>query len=146
MNWKNEAVHKLKRYNYMRRSLASIPLDLERLELDSQSLRSPDFRQIATSTGGSHRREDALVDNLMHRQELELALQRATLWVQNVEQALDAIDPTSRALLLAVYASEEPIGITQLCQQLNLERSSFYRKRDTGLEAFTLALYGSLES
>lgn len=146
MDWKNEAVRKLKRYPYMRRSLSSIPLDLERLELENQQLHSAGFRQISTPDGSPRHREDALVDNLMHRQELELALQQAALWVRNVEQALETLEPAARKLLLSLYSSEEPPTVTQLCQQLNLERSSFYRKRDTTLETFTLALYGAVES
>ena len=146
MNWKNEATQKLKRYPYMRQCLSSIPMDLERLELESQQLHSSGFQQITIAGRDVRHKEDALLGNLMYRQELELALQQASLWVRNVEQALGMLDPIAKDLLLSLYGTEEPPSIPQLCQQLNMERSAFYRKREAALEAFTLALYGSLDS
>jgi hypothetical protein len=36
--------------------------------------------------------------------------------------------------------------LEELCEKMQVEKSSIYRKRDKALERFTLALYGALES
>lgn len=146
MNWKNEAIRKLKRYKHMCQCLESIPKELEQLELDNQALHRQPPQIVSTPSGFSRNREDAMLNNIVHRQELELALQQATLWVQTVDGALSVLDPTSRELLLAVYAEEEVPHVPDLCRRLGLERTTFYRKKDAALACFTLGLYGLIES
>lgn len=145
MNWKNEAIHKLKQYKHMCQCLASIPRELERLELAYQSLQGKQLQAVSTPAGFSRSREDAALNNIVHRQELEQALRQATLWVQTVEGALSLLDPESRELLMALYAEDEAPPISEICRRLGLERSTFYRKKDTALACFTLGLYGLVD-
>ena len=49
-------------------------------------------------------------------------------------------------VLTRFYIYPERGGVSRLCEELGVEQSSVYRKRDKALERFTLALYGELES
>jgi hypothetical protein len=56
------------------------------------------------------------------------------------------LTPEERLVLLRIFILPESGSIQRLCDELNVEQSSVYRKRDKALEAFTLALYGRVES
>ena len=73
MNWKNEAMDKLRRYDAMRQALRNIPAEIERLEDGACTLRGVST-DITPVRGGGGRREEALIENLMERQELEWTL------------------------------------------------------------------------
>ena len=59
MNWKYEAIEKLKEYSAKRQSLKSIPEEMARLESAMQSIRSATSDGTPVSGGGSGR-EDAV--------------------------------------------------------------------------------------
>ena len=50
MNWKSEAKEKLQRYDAMRLATINIPQELERLEIDAQSIRSPKLDAVGRSS------------------------------------------------------------------------------------------------
>lgn len=144
MNWKSEAVDKLRKYDVMCNAVRSIPVELDRLEKEARALRSVNPSKILVRSG-SNRHEDALLDNIVHRQELEYALEQAQLWVQTTQQAINILCAEDRQLLQNIFIC--PAGnVQQLCAQMGMEKSTLYRKRDAALQKFTLALYGVLES
>lgn len=86
MNWKGEAIEKLRKYDAMRMSLQNIPMEMKRLEADAQSIRGARTDGTPVKGGGSGR-EDALLNNLAHRQELSWALDQARYWVEITQRA-----------------------------------------------------------
>lgn len=144
MNWKTEAVDKLKQYDAMRCSLDTIPQELQRLQLQAQSLRSLDLSSPAVRTGNHH--DDALINNLVHREELERTLHQAALWVSQVEKALTVLTLDERMVLDKMYIKQEQDAVDKLCQELCRDTPTIYRRRDKALRKFTLALYGSCPS
>ena len=141
MNWKAEAKEKLKRYDAMRLATINIPEEIERLELDAQSIRSAKIDAPVINGGGS-RREDALLSNFIERQELEWTLQQAQLWLKTTDRALTALNKQEQLILHRLYIYPERGAIEQLCKELGIEVSSIYRHRDRALKHFTLAYYG----
>jgi hypothetical protein len=144
MNWKTEAIDKLKQYDAMRCSLDTIPQELQRLQLRAQSLKSLDLSSPVVRSGNQH--DDALINNLVHRQELESTLEQACLWVTQVEQALTVLTPDERLVLDVMYIKQERNAVDKLCQELCRDTPTIYRRRDKALRKFTLALYGSCPS
>lgn len=140
MNWKNEAVEKLKKLTLMRQAVCSIPMEISRLEAEAESIRGVAMDAPRVMGGGC--REDALLSNLVHRQELSSALFQAESWVSAVEGALGALSPEERTVLDGMYIDAQWGGQDRLCEVLQMEKSSLYRKRDRALRRFTLALYG----
>lgn len=141
MNWKAEAKEKLQRYDAMRLATINIPEELERLEIDAQSIRSAKLDAPAAA-GGTNRREDALLNNIIQRQELLWTLQQAQIWLKSTDRALTALPSQEKLILHRLYMYPERGSIERLCKELGMEASSVYRRRDKALKHFTLAYYG----
>jgi len=144
MNWKAEATEKLRRYASMCQAVENIPQEIRRLEIAASSLRSAVADKPAVKSSAS--REDALLDNLVHRQELERSLQQAQHWLQTTDRALGILSPDETLVLQHLYIYPRKNGLDQLCEALEVETSSIYRRRDKALRKFTLALYGAESS
>lgn len=140
MNWRAEATEKLRKYDAMCRAAQNIPEELKRLEMEACALRGKPADATAVRGGGT--REEALINNLLRRQELETALEHAKLWVSATQRALTALTEEERMILQQMVISPQRGGVAQLCEKLCCEHSSVYRKRDRALEKFTIALYG----
>ena len=141
MNWKEEATEKLRKYDAMRLATQNIPEELKRLEQAAYAIRSA--RTDGTPVkGGTNRREDMLLNNLVCREELNSALTQAKLWVSTADRALGVLSPEEKLILHRLYIYPERNALPRLCQELAVEQSSIYRKRDQALRRFTTALYG----
>lgn len=145
MNWRNEAIEKLRRYDIMRQALRNIPEEIERLKAEATLLRkaSPDSLHVRGSGG---RQEDARINNIVQRQELERTLQHVRQWLNVADRGLLALNADERLILQRLYLYPQKGAIERLCSELGLEQSSVYRKRDQALHRFTAAIYGFLES
>lgn len=141
MNWKSEAKEKLQRYDAMRLATINIPQELERLEIDAQSIRSPKMDAIGSNTD-NRKREDALLNNIIHRQELLWTLEQAQMWLKSTDRALSALTTDEKLILHRLYIYPEKGSVDRLCKELGLEVSTIYRRRDRALRRFTLAYYG----
>lgn len=141
MNWRGEAVEKLRKYDAMCRSLQNIPLEVKRLEVDARAIRGARTDGTPVKGGGSGR-EDALINNIAHRQELTWALEQAKYWVEITRRGLETLTPEEKLVLQRFYLTPEQGSVQRLCMELGVEQSSIYRKRDKALRKFALALYG----
>lgn len=129
----------------MRLAVVNIPEEIKRLEVDAKSIRSA--RTDATPvSGGGNRREDALLNNIVQRQELIWTLEQAQLWLRSTDRALTALTGEERQILNRLYIYPERGNLERLCKELDMETSTVYRRRDKALEHFTLALYGITEA
>lgn len=144
MNWKSEAMEKLRKYDAMRQCVQNIPEELKRLELESRGIRSArvDDSPVQYSKNST---DEALLNNLVHRQQLQLALEQAELWLRTTERGLAALTPEEKLVLHRFYMYPERGSVDRLCGELGVEQSSVYRKRDKALYRFTIALYGCPE-
>ena len=115
-------------------------LDNARLKAEASAIRKT--AMDTTPVKGSSRREDALINNLAQRQELEWTLQQAQLWLKTTDRALTALNKQEQLILHRLYIYPERGAIEQLCKELGIEVSSIYRHRDRALKHFTLAYYG----
>lgn len=144
MNWKTEAMEKLCRYDAMQQSVINLQEEIQRLEQEAYSLRSMNMEKPLVRKRGSSK-EDVLLSNLVHRQELSEALKQAGQWLRITDRALAALSPEEKLILHRFYVYPERGGVDRLCQELQVEQSSIYRKRDKALRKFTYALYGICE-
>ena len=142
MNWKEEAIDKLRRYPVMVSAVQTIPRELERLEMEARALQSG----AAGKGPGRNLRaqENRLMDNLVRRQELLRLQDNAESWVAVTGQGLSGLNEQEQKLLRLLYV--EGANVQQVCMAMGVERSSLYRQRDAALKKLTLAMYGALES
>lgn len=145
MEWKTEAMEKLRRYGAMRCAMETIPEELRRLRAETGAIRGSGADTVHVRGGGG-RREDALINNLMEQQELTHSLRQVQRWVRTVDLGLNALPDDERLILRRLYLYPERGAVEQLCGDLGMEQSSVYRKRDQALHRFTLAMYGFPET
>lgn len=145
MNWKNEAMEKLRQYDAMCLAADNIPQEIRRLEQAATAIRSARTDGCRVQSSGN-RRDEALLDNMMSRQELHWRLDQTHAWLCSMNKALSALTPEEKLVLQRFYICPEKGSVERLCDELGLENSSVYRKRDKALRHFTVALYGCLEN
>ncbi len=145
MNWKREAIDKLKNYEAHKQALECLPKEIRRLESAYTGIRSATTDGTPISGGGSTR-EDSMLSNIVHRDELKRRLKEARLWVAQVDKALAILDDEERLVLDRFYIHRTKGAVEVLCESLNLEKSAIYDRRDKALRHFTLALYGITET
>ena len=145
MKWKNEAMEKLRRYDAMRQALRNIPEEIDRLKADACALRGA-ITDTTPVRGGGNRREEALINNLVERQELEWTLKQVKRWLATADRGLLALSQEERLILQRLYLYPERGAVERLCSELGVEQSSIYRKRDQALHRFTVAMYGFSET
>ncbi len=125
MNWKREAADKLRNYEAHRQALRSIPEEIKRLESAYASIRSA-ASDGTPVTGGGSTREDALLSNIVHREELARQLEESRLWVKTVNDAFGILTDEERLVLDRLYIHRTKGGVSDLCEELHLERSTVY--------------------
>ncbi len=145
MNWKREAADKLKNYEAHKQALECLPKEIRRLESAYTGIRSATTDGTPIS-GGGNTREDSMLSNIVHRDELKRRLKEARLWVAQVDKALAVLDDEERLVLDRFYIHRAKGAVEALCESLNLEKSAVYDRRDKALRHFTLALYGVTET
>ena len=145
MNWKKEAADKLRNYTARQQAVNNITAELHRLACKAVSIRSATADGSPVQGGGSGR-EDAMLNNLCRRQELERQLKQVELWCSVVEGALAVLTEQERLVLDRFYIHPSKGNLERLCEDLCLEKSQVYARRDSALHRFTTALYGFIES
>lgn len=145
MNWKREAIDKLKNYEAHKQALENIPREIKRLESAYTGLRSASTENAPVSGGGGTR-EDCALSNIVLRDELKRRLKEARLWVAQVDKALAVLDDEERLVLDRFYIHRTKDSVGELCDRLNLEKTAVYDRREKALRHFTIALYGITES
>lgn len=144
MDWRAEAIEKLKGYEARRQALEEIPLELERLEAASTGIRSAKLDGMPRAGSSASSREDAMISNITRRDGLKRKLKEARLWVEIVDGGLSILDDEDRLTLDLCFIHKVKGSIDDLCERLCVEKSAAYRRRDLALNRFTLALYGPL--
>ena len=145
MQWKEEAIEKLKRYKAMQTAVKTIPEQICMLEASAVSLRSPSAPKVGSS-GNARSREDAMINNLAERQELQWNLARVQQWLAVMNRGFDALTPEEIIILQKMYLFPERGAVDRLCSDLGVEQATVYRKRDKALHRFTVAMYGFPET
>ena len=145
MEWKEEAIEKLKRYKAMQIAAKNIPEQICMLEDSAMSLRSASDLKMGRS-GSVRGREDAMINNMAERQELEWSLVRVQQWLAVMNRGLDALTPEEIIILQKMYLFPERGAVDRLCGDLGVEQATVYRKRDKALHRFTMAMYGFPET
>lgn len=145
MDWKYEAIEKLKLYEARKAALENIPAEIRRLELDYAGIRSATSDATPVQGGGS-RREDQMLSNIVKRQELAWQLESVRAWVAITDRALGCLNTEERLILDRLYIHRQKGYIDRLMQETGVEKSQIYRRREKALRNFTIALYGGVES
>lgn len=144
MNWKSEAMEKLRLYEAKKRSLQNIPEEIKRLESAMRGIRSATADGTPVSGGGSGR-EDMMLSNIVQREELERSLDQVKKWVALVDAGLEILSEEERLILDRFYVHPEKGAADRLAGELHLDTKTVYKRKDAALRRFTISLYGGTE-
>lgn len=145
MNWKCEAIEKLKEYTVRANSVDSIPREIARLEESIVRIRSA-LSDATPVAGGGSGREDMLLSNIVHREELKIRLTDAKRWLAMMDRAFAMLTEEDKLILDRFYIRPLKGNVDRLCEELSVEKAAVYKRKDKALRRFTLALYGITES
>ncbi len=144
--WKRKAIDRLSDYTAQKVALLNIPDEIARMESEATSIRSA----TADSTpvkGGSSRREDMRLSNIVNREEHKAMLERAQYAVRAVDRGLSVLSKEERHIIDVMYIFREKRADERLMDEFGLqERSSLYKRINKALHHFTIAMYGATES
>ncbi len=146
MNWRAEAIEKLQGYEAHCQALEYIPQELSRLGVCATGIRAAQLDGMPRAGSCSSSRENYMLDNITCRDDLQRKLKEAKLWVDIVNRGLSILDDEERLALELCFIHRAKGAIMELCERLNVEKSTAYHRRDDALRRFTMALYGALET
>lgn len=142
MNWKQEAIDRLRSYPARQRALSALPQQVEEVQLKRRGIRAASIDGTAVR-GGGNGRENMLLDSMVYQEELERRLEMTKKWVAATEAALSALDQEERLVLDRFYMHPARGNIERLCEELGIENPpGVYKRKDRALRRFTMALYG----
>ena len=139
MNWREEAIARLRQYDGARKAAANLPAEVARIR---GVVESPGAARTDTPGDSANSREDWLLGQLQRLEELERQLVHTRAWLAAMDGALSALTPEEKLVLHRLFICPQKGNAERLCEELNAERSSVYRKRNAALTHFTTALYG----
>lgn len=147
MDWKSEAIDKLKQYEAKRQALESLPLEIAQVESTMTSIRSSRVDGVAVKGSGSSGQENMMLNCIALKDELQRNLDRTQMWVDSVDGALSVLKPDDRHILERVYINSEAKAIERLMDEYGMmEPSGIYKRIKKVIRKFTIALYGVVES
>ncbi|HIT34770.1 MAG TPA: hypothetical protein IAC31_09150 [Candidatus Faecousia intestinigallinarum] len=144
MNYRNEAIQKLREYRAKKNSLKTIPEEVKRLELEFDAIKCALGISGRITTGSDV--DNRLISNIARREELMHTLRITELFTKTVEDALAFLDDEELRIISAMYIDPVPNAVDRLRESLCLEQAAIYNRRNQALRKFTLAFYGMTES
>lgn len=144
MNWKNEAIEDLRKYESKKHAASSIPEELAMLKSAMCGIRSATADGTASKGGGSGR-EDMLLSTIVKSEELKRSLVEIRRWIKLMDSALNILLPEERRILERFFINPESGAAERLAMELNVDIKTVYKRKDAALRKFTLARYGNTE-
>lgn len=144
MDWKIEAISKLRCYEARRLSAENTAEEIKQLEMTIESIRGSVKNNSAVS-GGGETQDTALLNNIVRRKELQRTRRIAAGLVSQVDSALSCLSVDERLVLERFYINPAKGNVERLCDELNAEKTKVYGLKDRAIRTFTIALYGLTE-
>lgn len=145
MNCLKEAEYKLRDYEAKKNAVIATAEQISMLEAESTCVRSANTDGTPVQ-GGGNCREDAMLNNIAARMELKAAHDSAEAWLRIIDGALAILSDEERLILDRFYINRQKGHIERLMDELHIEQTHVYRRKDAALRKFTLALYGVTET
>lgn len=144
MNWQKISIDRLRDYETRQRALLLIPEQLESLNMSFSAVRAARTDGTPVKEGGN-KREDALINNIVMRQELERNLEIVEAEIEITEKGLASLTEEEKTVLYKFFINRPRRHIEELCESLNYEKTRIYEIKENALRKFTLACYGIVE-
>lgn len=144
MNWQKISIERLKSYENRQQALSNIPEQIETLEMSLTAIRAAKTDKEPIKEGGN-KREDAIINNIVMREELSRNLEIAKREVEITENAMKQLTKDEQKILYRFYVNRMRGHVETLSEELCIERSRVYELKENALKKFTIACYGIVE-
>lgn len=144
MDLKRESMDELREYALKKVAVQSLVEELAQAKEDLKSLGGSSMSSTPVKGGGSAW-EDKRINLIVRREKTATALRRTRAWIARVDRGLAALSKEDRLILERFFIYPAKGNPDRLCDELNIERSAVYRRRDAALWRYTLARYGCVE-
>jgi hypothetical protein len=141
MDHKKMAIDRLREYESMCAAVENLRLQIHLLRQRQASVFTVQTDRVVVSAG-NNAPDQWLVESIAQLQQLELSLGRTMQWLRITDSALETLNSEELTILRLLYIKKEPRALETLCQLLEVEKSSVYRRRDKALQKFMRGLYG----
>lgn len=145
MTLRSIAIERLQDYTLMKQAVVNTRLEIKALESEMASIRSAGIND-GSHSGDVKSMEDKLVSIILRIRELERSYARAKSRVEAVDNALSTLQQQEKLILYRLYIAHEKGAPTQLCEDMDCEMASVYRRRNKALKSFIKALFGCLDT
>jgi DNA-directed RNA polymerase specialized sigma subunit len=142
VDWQRATIEDLRQYNQKRQSLTNITRKIEALEEQMKSIRCGLKESEPVSGGGGSRSEDRLINCIAEKEKLLHNYRAVKGQVQILESALASLTDQERLVLERFYINRLPGYLERLMDELSIEKSELYRRKDMILRKLTTSLYG----
>lgn len=142
MDWQKVSIERLKEYEARKTALTLLPEQIATLESNYTAIRSAQTDATPIRGNGGNKREDALISNIVMRDELKQNLKIAKREISITEKGLAELTNEQKRILDGFYIRRYNGHVESLCVELHLEKSRIYALKDEALKKFTLACYG----
>lgn len=95
--------------------------------------------------GGANRQEDAWINNIAERGQLETNLKIVKSLVELTEKGLASLTDAQRLIIDLFYINRIPEYKETLCDRLCIEQSRLYELKDRAIKDFVIGMYGIVE-
>lgn len=144
-DWKPLAIQRLKNYETRKISLEQLKEQIAALDIQFTAIRAAKTDGEPISGTMSNRREDMMIDNIQKRDELKANYKVAKREIEVTEKGLEALTKEERRILEMFFILRPYDHVGLLCDELNIEKSEVYRRKDSALRKFTMACYGVID-
>lgn len=144
MSQLKDTIQRLRNLDAQRDALLNIPDRIKILELEHEGLKATATDGISVSGGGENRQEEAMLNNILKRQNLERDYERTRQEVEQLGAAMAKLSPTDRTVLEVFFVSRPRNYMDVLCEELHCEVAHVYRTKDRALLELTRRLCGQV--
>jgi len=143
MDYKETAIKRLREYESRVVSIENLRQQLEALRTEQTAIRSASTDSEPVSGTLGSRREDAMIFNIMKQDALRTNLKIAQHEIAVTERGFASLPDDAKTVLDIFYIHHHPIK--DVCEEMHIEKTTLYRKKDAALRAFTMACFGIVD-
>ena len=139
MRWTDSAIYDLKNYNSYKRSITNLEERLEMLKEKMRSARSISLSPSPSNHGGGEKHfDDTWVNCIVEKENIEVERKKVIL----IERGLKALTDEQRYILTMFYINRPDNYVDEICEKLNIEKTTVYKLKTAALKQFTIEEYG----
>lgn len=144
MDYRKQTIDRLRKLPAEREALRNLPEQIRQLEMQFVAIRATRTDGDPVS-GGTNRREEALLSNIAERDEREADLRWVESEVALLERNIAELKPNEQRALEVFYINDEKHAAERLSKEIGYSEPQVHRIRSAAVENLARRLYGRVQ-